>query len=450
MPSTPSPYRRIPGGRHGLTAEEVLVDQVARIQAAMVQAVAESGYGSVAVEQVIGIANVSRRAFYARFADKEACFLATFEVVFGEWREQLSGAFWTHGGEVGGDPQKAVRAALLAVFEQAGADPLGARVLFIEAAAAGPPGQARVAEIVEVLIAVTMELLRGGANEPVVSVEVAGGIVGAIIEMVAGRVLSGRVRGLPELVDPLTNWTVGYASAEARSILEAIKPSEQAHEPPVDLGIPTLGHSGLWHEQSERPVQLPEDPESRILAAVVEIAGGEGYAALSINRIVNEAHVSQHTFRSLFPTAHAAFMAAFVAGGRETMASCLPVMFAANNWAASVVAGLTAQTRFLGERPALARFGFLPVLSAGADGMKLRRMELEVWSAALQPGFRRRDAPPLIYGEAIAGSIFRLQQHLVVRKGPEALRDLGGSLAYLALEPFTGPLPAAELIGARV
>jgi hypothetical protein len=128
------------------------------------------------------------------------------------------------------------------------------------------------------------------------------------------------------------------------------------------------------------------------------------------------------------------------------IASCAQVVVAATACGESVVAGLMAQTRWLAERPVLARFGFLPVLSAGPDGVKMPRMEPDAWSVALQPGFRGQGAPPLLYGEAIAGAIYRLQQHVIVCDGPQALRDLTRSLAFLALEPFLGPAPAATLI----
>jgi len=45
----------------------------------MAAAVAEKGYGPVAVADIVQRANVSRRTFYEHFPDKQACFLATFD-----------------------------------------------------------------------------------------------------------------------------------------------------------------------------------------------------------------------------------------------------------------------------------------------------------------------------------------------------------------------------------
>jgi AcrR family transcriptional regulator len=127
-------------------------------------------------------ANVSRRLFYAEFADKESCFLATLEVVLSQWREQLPMGFASHGGELRGEPQRVVRVALDVLFEQISVDPLGARLLFVEAAAPGPAAQAWVAEVAAELRTLTMTLLGGTDGDPVVSPSVAGGIIGGVIE----------------------------------------------------------------------------------------------------------------------------------------------------------------------------------------------------------------------------------------------------------------------------
>ncbi len=74
-------YKRLPYGPHRLPRGEVILHQRARIYGAMVEAVAHSGYERTSVKQVIGLAGVSRRSFYELFANKEECFLATFDLI---------------------------------------------------------------------------------------------------------------------------------------------------------------------------------------------------------------------------------------------------------------------------------------------------------------------------------------------------------------------------------
>ena len=76
-PSTPN---RLPSGRHGLPRETVAASQRARMIDAMAAVVAEKGYAATTVADVVERAGVSRRTFYEQFADKEACFLAAYEV----------------------------------------------------------------------------------------------------------------------------------------------------------------------------------------------------------------------------------------------------------------------------------------------------------------------------------------------------------------------------------
>src|SRR3954452_15441719 len=54
--------------------------QRARMLEATARAVASKGYAKTTVADVVALAGVSRRTFYEDFADKEECFLATYEV----------------------------------------------------------------------------------------------------------------------------------------------------------------------------------------------------------------------------------------------------------------------------------------------------------------------------------------------------------------------------------
>ena len=61
-----------------MSRDDVARNQRARMYGGMIEAVAERGYSRTTVAHVIGLAGVSRRAFYEQFANKEACFLATY------------------------------------------------------------------------------------------------------------------------------------------------------------------------------------------------------------------------------------------------------------------------------------------------------------------------------------------------------------------------------------
>jgi AcrR family transcriptional regulator len=122
----------LPAGRHGYTPEEVAHNQRERLLAAVAQVVDERGYNAVTVTQITEAASVSRRVFYENFADKQACFLAAFEVLVEHLRETMLAA-----AEPEPDWPHQLIAALRALLEFLAAEPLLARLLLVESVSAG-------------------------------------------------------------------------------------------------------------------------------------------------------------------------------------------------------------------------------------------------------------------------------------------------------------------------
>src|SRR3954463_2098239 len=71
--------RALPRGPHQLAREVVVASQRGRLLDAMAEAVAEKGYATTTVADVIARARVSRKTFYEHFRDKEECFLAAYD-----------------------------------------------------------------------------------------------------------------------------------------------------------------------------------------------------------------------------------------------------------------------------------------------------------------------------------------------------------------------------------
>ena len=86
-------YERLPHGPHRLDHNQVVRNQRARIQGAMIEAVAASGYQAVSVRQVVALAGVSRRSFYELFSNKLECFLSTFDVIAARGVKNIHSAY---------------------------------------------------------------------------------------------------------------------------------------------------------------------------------------------------------------------------------------------------------------------------------------------------------------------------------------------------------------------
>jgi len=69
----------IPAGRHTLQPGEVSARQRERLLRAMGRCVSEQGYADTTIADVVRVARTSRTVFYKHFADKEECFLETYQ-----------------------------------------------------------------------------------------------------------------------------------------------------------------------------------------------------------------------------------------------------------------------------------------------------------------------------------------------------------------------------------
>ena len=112
-----------------------MASQRGRLVDAMAQMVAEKGYPATTVADVVERAGVSRRTFYEQFADKEACFLAAYDVgltvVLGRIKDAVEvdpAAGWRDRARSGVE-------AFLALLAS---EPAFARALQVEILTAGP------------------------------------------------------------------------------------------------------------------------------------------------------------------------------------------------------------------------------------------------------------------------------------------------------------------------
>jgi len=82
----------LPRGRHGLPRELIVENQRARLISAMIETVAELGYGPATIAKVIKAAKISRRTFYEFFTNKEDCYQAAYEASLEYVRDRVLAA----------------------------------------------------------------------------------------------------------------------------------------------------------------------------------------------------------------------------------------------------------------------------------------------------------------------------------------------------------------------
>jgi AcrR family transcriptional regulator len=173
----------------------------------MAEAVAEHSYGATTIAHVVSHAGVSRKTFYEHFRDKEHCFLAMYDTgisfVLGRLAEVLDAAPSPRARLVEG-----LREFLTVLSEE----PAFCRSIVLEIYAVGPTGVNKRRAVLQVFAGRYLEVNRQARElDPSVgplSGDVALGVVGAILEVVAGHVEDGRAKDLPELTDSLSDFVI--------------------------------------------------------------------------------------------------------------------------------------------------------------------------------------------------------------------------------------------------
>ncbi len=206
---------RLPAGRHGLPREFIAQNQRERIITALVDTVAERGYNATTVAHITKAAAVSRRTFYEHFADKEACFLAAYEMVADHIRDSMQVAAeafeeW---------PQK-VRAALGTMLSFLAGEPDLARVCMIEPVAAGGEIAAKHRASMQGFV----EILKAGrpehSGERPLPEATEATLVGGIVSLIVREINAGRTERLEELLPDLVELTLApYLGGEEASRL---------------------------------------------------------------------------------------------------------------------------------------------------------------------------------------------------------------------------------------
>ncbi len=204
---------RLPAGRHGLPREFITQNQRERIITALVDTVAERGYNATTVANITKAASVSRRTFYEHFADKEACFLAAYDMVADHIRASMRAA-----AESFKDWPQKVRAALATMLRFLAGEPELARICMIEPVAAGGEIAARHRASMQGFVAILKAGRPEHAGERPLPEATEETLVGGIVSLIVREISAGRTKELekllPDLVELILAPYLGSEEAE--------------------------------------------------------------------------------------------------------------------------------------------------------------------------------------------------------------------------------------------
>jgi TetR/AcrR family transcriptional regulator len=423
-------YKRLPHGPHRLDRSQVVRHQRARIYGAMVEAVASSGYQETSVKQVVALAGVSRRSFYEQFANKEECFLATFDLLAGRGVKQLSKAYMATAGGL----EDRLRAAMGELADTTRLHRKASVLVMVEAQTAGAPGLAHMQRL-----SVTCEqlLAKSFAQSPdssALPAPIVRGIAGGLHGAVAMRLREGPTANRRELAEDMLSWTLLFQTPAIERMAErvAARLAERMRE-------------AAAHNSAQRACAHKQDERERLLHNALRLAAAENYADLSAPQIAEEAGVPIDTFFELFDDKEDCFLAALDMMGDELLSIAAHPDLVSSDWPRAVRRVIAELMRYLADHPLYAQMISRESLTAGADAVE-RNVELAQGIATLLTEGAPGEAQSRLAVEGVAGAIWHLVRCQVASERIQLLPALSDYLSYVVLAPFIGADAAVEIM----
>ncbi len=416
-------YRRLPHGPHGMGRDAVARHQRARLFGAMIEAVHRQGYKATTVAHVIALAGVSRRAFYEQFANKEDCFLGTYDIAVARAKRRMMDGWMMERGWA-----NRMHRACQAFVEDACRNVKSSRLVLIEGLGLGVKSRERLmrsAVAFERVLADGFRAAPDGVQLPPLGPKA---IVGGGRYMMFERLRTDRAAELPMMTDELLDWISAYRSPAARIGVSRTPPPHRPAEPARFLES--------------------EEKRARVLGAVVHLTLDEGYHELSDPQIAQFAGMSTESFHKYFPSKRECFLAALDEFVDETVEVVAAAAARANSWPEAAYLGVKAGIEHFVVHPGLTRMAFEDVFEVGPAVTDSIGASLSKLAGMLREGSPEPRRAPLLAHEAVAGAMWAIIGNYAVRKRVRYLPSLTDHLAFLVLAPYIGPKAAGSTIDA--
>jgi AcrR family transcriptional regulator len=436
-------YRRLPTGAHGLTREQVELDQRERLRSAMIELIAERGYPAVRIHDLTQLAHVSRPTFYNLFADKEELLLSAYEDIAGRTTRRVGEAY-----ALGDSPEESVQLALRSFAELAAAEPEAMTLALLGTFGAGPRALQRRAGTLNALEEIVEAGRTSLASEHPRDFT-AKFVIGGIREVSTERLRHGRAAELVELGGELATWAASYPDALPLGldgpprVLPRNGDSAQRAPAPRPEGRLPSGRHDLPRED------VVKSQRERIVYATAAIVAEKGFSGLTIPEIASRANVSHETFYEMYKTKHDAFLGAQKIGLHLALRVTTDAFAdTGREWADGVAAGMNALLQYVCSEPEHAHLTLVDTFGASPRAIEIRDGALASFTEFLRPGYELAPAGvevPQVAAEAVAGGVWQIMHHYIEQQRLDELCDAAPQLVYLTLSPFLGPEPAADV-----
>lgn len=429
-----------------------------RLLIAMADLVSQDGYAATTVANVLAYAGVSRRAFYQHFANKQECFLATYDAIATEGRREIARSY-----EMAADPAEGAQMAIAKLFERAINNPGSVRMALIEAGVVGQAGIERREQLMSDYEGLMRDMFGLPAGPGTIPNPVLRGIIGGLNGVLYAHVQSDRLKELAALMPDMVRWATSYNPAPASMMRLLTEPTNDRKLPPgltggrapgtltIGADATTIGRRrGLARgkQASVSRSMVVHSQRERILDAVANIVAQDSYAALTVEGIAERAAVSLQAFYEHFNGKEDAFLVAYELGHAKALSIVERAFATQPDWRLGVREGLSALFDFLASEPAFAHLALVDALTATRRTAERATDGVAAYAEMLIPGAEEATdlvLSPAVTIEAIAGGLFELCLTYALLGRIESLSELLPRATYFALAPFIGPEQAGHV-----
>jgi AcrR family transcriptional regulator len=427
-------FPRLSGGPRKLAPDRVARHQKARLQGAMVEAVARHGYAGTTLRELVTLAGVSKSTFYEHFESKQECFLSTFDEIVEQLALRVGDAYRS-----GGDFREQLAAGLAAFMDLAVEEQAAASLAAVESLTLGAPGvehRERASHAFEALIQQSFD---NSPSDFPVSPIVVRAIVGGVRGVAYRRLRANQPQQLPPLVGELAEWALRYQQPDSEATALAVAAAEQPAAPAESAEESSEDVPGWEEPPDSRASRGALTQRERILRGAARVVVEKGYAALSIPAISGAAGVSNQTFYENFDSKRDAFLAAFAILAEEALAAGSAAFIEKGDQPEAIGAGLRALLEHIAANELFARLAFFELPSAGPVALDRADATMDSFSAFLEPGAAPSglgEPLPRAVLEAIPTGIWAVIQHEIAHGRSAELPQLAPELTRIALAPF--------------
>ncbi len=416
-------YRRLPHGPHGLDREDVARHQRARLYGGMIESIAQRGYHRTTVAHVIGLAGVSRRAFYEQFANKEECFLATYDIVVARSRKLVLEAWGSERGWA-----NRLHASCKSFLDDIVAEPKGAHLVLIDSLGIGSKARERLhlaGNAYERLVASAFRVSPDTAPLPAIASRA---IVGGVRHVVFNRIREDRVCELRTLTDELLDWVEAYRSP-ATTRLNAIALKQPPEIPPAPAAF-----------------LASDDKRARVLGSVVHLTLDEGYGELTDPQIAQFAGISTEAFHKQFASKEECFLTVVDEFASEALQAVEAAIAPISSWPDAVPVAVSSFIEHIVSHPALLRMAFIDLFDVGPGMIGRMTKSIDRFTGMLAANGPAPRRAPEIASEAITGAVWDIISAYSSAERMRYLPCLSDHISFVVLAPYIGPKVAIDTI----